>query len=118
MKRAIYPLVMLAVAVLLVLLVTNAVPLWNEFIRGTYWPASGKGYAFWSGPGSDIGELAIIATILGVARKVQCHQTRCWRIGRFRHGHLVLCHKHHPLVPDDGKVTAEHIDAVSKNQSG
>jgi len=76
-------------------------------------PLVGRGYQWWSGLGSDFGELAIIGTILGVARRTQCHQQGCWRIGRFRHGHLVLCHRHHPLVPDDGRITAAHIAAVT-----
>jgi hypothetical protein len=37
-----------------------------------------------------------------------------YRLGRFPHGHLKLCHVHHPLVPNDGKITAEQIDAVTK----
>ena len=32
--------------------------------------------------------------------------------GRFRHGHYRLCAVHHPLVPSDGKITDEHIEAV------
>jgi hypothetical protein len=42
----------------------------------------GKGYAFWSGVGSDIGEVAIIGAVLGMYRKHNCHATRCWRIGK------------------------------------
>ncbi len=54
-----------------------------------------------------------LLTGLAVAwRHLECHQTGCHRLGRFSHGHYRLCHVHHPLVPSDGKVTAEHIAAI------
>jgi hypothetical protein len=80
------------------------------------YPLSGNGYAFWSGIGSDVGEATIIASIVGSAamayRHIECHQEGCHRLGRFRHGHLKLCHVHHPLVPNDGKITQAHVRAV------
>jgi hypothetical protein len=76
-----------------------------------------RGYNFWSGIGSDISEVTLVIGILtmgaGLWRAHNCHYQRCWRLGRFRHGHFVLCHVHHPLVPSDGQVTGEHIDAVT-----
>jgi hypothetical protein len=59
---------------------------------------SGKGYAFWSGVGSDLGELAIVGWLAGLIRQKNCHVDRCWRLGR----HAVsgtphtVCRKHHP----------------------
>jgi len=47
-------------------------------------------------------------------KHIECHQDRCHRLGRFQHGHLKLCGVHHPLVPNDGKISAEQIDAVTK----
>ena len=58
----------------------------------------------------DAGLLTLIG---GVYHHIECHQDGCHRLGRFSHGHLRLCHKHHPNVPDDGKITAEHIAAVN-----
>jgi hypothetical protein len=61
--------------------------------------------------------LSLLTLAAGAYRKIECHQDRCHRIGRFTHGHLHLCAHHHPLVPDDGHITAEHIDAVTKTLS-
>jgi hypothetical protein len=73
---------------------------------------------FMGGPiqtAEGVGGLSILA--MGY-RLVNCQQTGCRRIGRFSHGHLRLCHRHHPLVPDNGVITAVQIDAVTAAQSG
>lgn len=70
-------------------------------------------YNFWSGFGSDIGEVTIIGLALGAIRHINCHAKGCWRPGK----HLVdgtpfkVCAKHHPKVPDGG-ASVEHIAAV------
>ena len=66
---------------------------------------SGPWYAFWSGFGSDLGELAIIGGMVTIARRHKCEVHRCWRIGRHQAptGHKV-CRRHHPddhLRPGD-----------------
>jgi hypothetical protein len=62
--------------------------------------------------------LAVLVSAFGTAYKhVECHQEGCHRLGRYAHGHLKLCARHHPLVPNDGKVTAAEIDAVTKAKS-
>ena len=65
-------------------------------------PMHGAGYQFWSGIGSDLGELTIVAAIATPAimfyRRNNCHVKRCWRLQWHRHpetGHPV-CHHHHP----------------------
>lgn len=58
----------------------------------------------------------LISAVAALYRHVECHQDGCHRLGRYTHGHLKLCAVHHPLVPNDGRVTAEHIDAVTKAQ--
>ena len=59
--------------------------------------------------------LAVLVSAFATAYKhVECSRHSCHRLGRFPHGHLKLCAHHHPLVPDNGKITDEHIDAVSK----
>jgi hypothetical protein len=61
--------------------------------------------------------LAVLISAFTAAYKhVECHQNGCHRLGRFQHGHLKLCGVHHPLVPDDGKIRAEQIDAVTTSK--
>jgi len=62
--------------------------------------------------------LAVLISAFATAYKhVECHQAGCHRLGRYTHGHLKLCARHHPLVPNDGKITAEQIDAVTKAET-
>jgi hypothetical protein len=74
-----------------------------------YW-----GYQFWSGIGSDIGEVAIIGGLITIVRHLNCHAKGCYRLG----GHQVAgtpyktCRKHHPHIPNE-RVTAEHIAAAA-----
>jgi hypothetical protein len=74
-----------------------------------------KGYNFWSGIGSDLGEVTLITAVVAAYWHHTCHVTRCWRFGRFAHGHLKLCAHHHPLVPNNGRVTKAEIDAVTRS---
>lgn len=55
----------------------------------------GHWYAFWSGFGSDIGEVAIIGGLLSVYRKHNCHDKGCWRIGRHVVDGTPRCNRHH-----------------------
>ncbi len=61
--------------------------------------------------GLIVGVVSLIG-IGGIVANLICHRSGCFRWGRFRHGHYRLCHVHHPHVPSDGKITAEHIAAV------
>lgn len=74
---------------------------------------AGSWYAAWSGVGSDISELAIIAAVVGFYHKHNCHVDGCRRIGRLGiHGTpWVVCHKHHPTGPP----TEADIKALSPN---
>lgn len=89
-------------------------PLWQWVITvGGVRPSSSPNwYNFWSGIGSDFGELTIFAAVMGLYHKHNCHVTGCWRIGKYKvaGSHYVVCKVHHPSVPD--AVTAEHIQAV------
>jgi hypothetical protein len=58
----------------------------------------------------------LVSAFAAIYKHVECHQTGCHRLGRFAHGHLKLCARHHPLVRNDGKIGAEEIDAVTKAQ--
>jgi hypothetical protein len=71
---------------------------------------NGSHYLFWSGSGSDLGELSIVIAIFSLLyamlRKHNCEVHGCWRIGRHdtAAGHTV-CRRHHP----DGNLTAEQV---------
>jgi len=66
-----------------------------------YWTGvsdeGGHGYAFWSGIAGDFGYLGALGI---VGRHLNCHERRCWRLGR----HQVtvdgctykVCRRHHP----------------------
>jgi hypothetical protein len=68
---------------------------------------TGPWYAFWSGFGSDVGELAIIGGLIGLVRKHTCHVRGCPRLGRFKVDGTawVVCARHHP----DGAPTAAMV---------
>lgn len=67
--------------------------------------------------GLIVGIVSLIG-IGGIVSHLLCHQTGCFRLGRFRLGHYRLCHVHHPHVPSDGRITAEHIEAVDELVKG
>ena len=71
---------------------------------------NGAHYLFWSGSGSDIGELAIAGGLAAMVRKHNCHQPRCWRIGRFPVEGTVytVCRRHHPSPPGRGTIRERH----------
>ncbi len=56
-----------------------------------------------------IAVVALLPTAAAILNHLICHQKGCYRPGRFTHGHFKLCARHHPNVPSDGKITAEHI---------
>lgn len=58
---------------------------------------TGRPYAWWSGAGSDVGELAMLGWLYAFLRRHNCEVHRCWRIGRHptAAGHM-LCRRHHP----------------------
>jgi hypothetical protein len=67
-----------------------------------------------------LGLLVGVVSLVGIGSIVShlfCHQSGCYRMGRFPHGHYRLCHVHHPNVPSDGKITAEHIAAVETERN-
>ena len=59
-------------------------------------PLHGNGYQFWSGIGSDFGELTIITGGVLLFRHRNCHVKGCWRLGHTdpEHGHPA-CRRHH-----------------------
>ena len=69
----------------------------------------GAYYGFWSGFGSDIGEIAIIGAVFAMYKKHNCHVAGCWRMARHpvEGTPYIVCRRHHPAVPK--VITAEHI---------
>lgn len=81
---------------------------------------SGPIYLAWSGPGSDLGELAIVGSLVAVYKRHTCHVDSprfCWHPGT----HLVpgtafkTCARHHPTVPN--RVSAAHIAEAHAEQA-
>ncbi len=72
---------------------------------------SGPYYGFWSGFGSDLGEVAIIGSVLGVLRHHNCHVKGCFRLGRPVEGTpYIACPRHHPAHKSKRRgVELEHI---------
>lgn len=58
---------------------------------------SGVWYGFWSGFGSDLGEVTLVGVLVAQLRARNCEVHGCWRIGRHATaaGHRV-CRRHHP----------------------
>jgi hypothetical protein len=75
---------------------------------------SGSYYGFWSGAGSDLGELAIVGGLVTLVRHRTCHVHRCWRLGRHPVDGTphVVCRKHHP----DGHLTAAAVLQAAKDE--
>ena len=58
---------------------------------------SGPAYAWWSGAGSDIAELAIIGGLISIYRRHNCEVLRCPRLGRHvTAGNHHVCRRHMP----------------------
>lgn len=68
-------------------------------------------YAFWSGFGSDIGEVVLIGGIIAVVRHHTCAHRPCWRIGRHVtvDGHK-LCHRHLAMPTSALELPVIHQD--------
>ncbi len=73
------------------------------FVWTSHWLPILANYSQW------LSGFALVGGLAGIYHHVECHQEGCHRLGRFRHGHLKLCHVHHPSVPSDGKVNDANI---------
>jgi hypothetical protein len=77
-----------------------------------FWGVGGSGpyYGFWSGTGSDIGEVAIVGGIAQLVRHHNCHAKGCWRLGRPLEGTPYLaCHHHHPFHKGNKRNVAVEV---------
>lgn len=70
--------------------------LWHLFLHWTGADnVSGPEYGFWSGFGSDLSEITLLVAMYALLRKHNCHQKRCWRIGRHVVNGTPWCNRHH-----------------------
>jgi hypothetical protein len=90
------------VAVAVILLV--AIGYWRsgDLASASRWPyfhpLGGIGYQFWSGIGSDVGQVTLIGAVIALWSKHNCHIHRCWRLGWHpsdKYGGHVVCRHHH-----------------------
>jgi hypothetical protein len=63
-------------------------------------PGAPPNYNFWSGFGSDLGEVTLLAAVLGMYHRHNCHAKRCWRIGKHVVDGTPWCSKHHQAARD------------------
>lgn len=77
---------------------------WFQRFSGTS-NTSGRPYGFWSGFGSDLGEITLIGLVLNWYRVHKC--VSCWRLSKHDvHGtHYATCHIH---LPDHDKIRKKH----------
>jgi hypothetical protein len=52
-------------------------------------------YGFFSGFGSDLGEVTLVVALFGAWHHVNCHQDGCWRIGKHKVAGTPWCGRHH-----------------------
>lgn len=94
----------------------HAVWSWILVVTGIKASSSPYWYNFWSGFGSDVGEVVLIGALVGVIRHHNCHVKGCWRLG----AHPVYrpdgtptpyrtCKTHHPRIDETQRVTAEVV---------
>lgn len=96
----------------------NLVHLWwhlQHFIGADN--VSGAAYGFWSGFGSDLGEVAIIGGVIQLVRHHNCHVKGCPRVGKFQveGTPYKVCKLHHPGTPE-GDITYLHIVKAYKER--
>jgi hypothetical protein len=77
----------------------------------------GPYYGFWSGFGSDIGEVALVGAVFAVYKRHNCHRRWCWRFGHYDFTNeqtgltYKLCRKCHPDHPGR-RLSQRHIDRI------
>lgn len=77
---------------------------------------SGTAYGLWSGFGGAVPDVMILAAMIGWYKHQNCHQHRCWRIGRHKVGDtgIVVCRRHHPVLGQHDRLTGEAIKALHR----
>lgn len=70
-------------------------------------------YNWWSGAGSDLGEVAIVGALVTIVRHHNCGTSGCFRFGRHEYEmngvKHKLCKKHHPAVDHKHEFSAQEF---------
>lgn len=86
---------------------------WVEIHTGVLPLKPSRAYNFWSGFGSDLGEVTILGAVVAGYRKMNCHSKGCWRIAHHeidRNGvKYKVCRKCHPDVDHENRLRREHF---------
>lgn len=84
---------------------------WVELHLGIARGGPDPWYNFWSGFGSDVGELAIVGGLVAMVRHANCAHSPCWRLSRHVtvDGHK-LCRTHLALPLDELNLPVVHPD--------
>jgi hypothetical protein len=56
---------------------------------------AGSWYGFWSGFGGSVPDFLLLGGLITLVKKHNCHQGRCWRIGRHTVDGTPWCNRHH-----------------------
>ena len=76
---------------------------WLQIAFNTYvlHPMHGNGYQWHSGIGSDLGELTLVAAVVGTYKHKNCHVKKCWRLGHAHPEHgWPSCRRHYHTALD------------------
>lgn len=91
---------------------------WLAYETGSYnTPGVAHNYNFFSGSGSDIGQITLIGLAVSFMaawyHKHNCHNEKCWRIGihTLADGKYTVCRKHHNEITGHGerKLSTEFL---------
>lgn len=74
---------------------------WLAYMTGSLnTPGTPPNYNFWSGFGSDLGEVTLLGAVGGMYYKHNCHSRGCWRVGKHLVDGTPWCSRHHQAVRD------------------
>jgi len=100
----------------------HALQHWLAVHTGTVNEA-GPYYGFFSGFGSDVGELTLLGGLIAVYRRHNCHTAWCFRLGHHDFTDAAtglrwkLCRSHHPEHPGRKPPTRHHITRIHQQNT-
>lgn len=72
--------------------------------------SASRSYNFFSGFGSDLGEVTLVVGLVTILQHLNCHQPGCWRLGHPTPKGYKLCKKHVALPASDLDLHEIHPD--------